>query len=77
MAKERKRYCCICGEEISVPFGLFYHESYCCNCGTTVRTRRTVFGKEIYHSYTKDGIHIKMEMKGGKKNGKCEMSDMQ
>lgn len=34
MAKEKKRYCSICSEEISVPFGLFYHDTYCCNCGT-------------------------------------------
>lgn len=24
MAKEKKRYCSICSEEISVPFGLLY-----------------------------------------------------
>lgn len=76
MAKEKKRYCSICSEEISVSFGLFYHDTYCCNCGTIIRTRRTLFGKEIYHSYAKDGTHIIIEMKRGKKNGKCEMPEM-
>ena len=77
MAKEKKRYCGICGEEISVPMGLLYRDSYCCNCGTIIRTRRTLFGKEIYHSYAKDGTHIIIEMRGGeKKNGKCKMPKM-
>lgn len=45
-----------------------------------IRTRQTLFGKQIYLTYPKsyihDGTYLRMEVKGGKKNGKREMPEM-
>lgn len=80
MAKEKQRHCTYCGEDIRVRLGLFYSDSYCCNCGSTIRARQTLFGKQIYLTYPKsyihDGTYLRMEVKGGKKNGKREMPEM-
>ena len=80
MAKEKQRHCTYCGEVIRVRLGLFYRDAYCCNCGSTIRARQTLFGKQIYLTYPKsyihDGTYLRMEVKGGKKNGKREMPEM-
>ena len=80
MAKEKQRHCTYCGEVICLRLGLFYSEAYCCNCGSTIRTIKTLFGKQIYLTYPKsyihDGTYLRMEVKGGKKNGKREMPEM-
>lgn len=78
MAKEMMRYCPCCAEEITVRLGLLYSDSYCCNCGTTVRSRRTITGKQIYLAYPRsnDGTYIRIECKGGKKDGNGKMPEV-
>lgn len=74
MAKIKKQYCEECGGEITVKYGLLYSDSYCCNCGAMIRTRRTLFGKEIWliypRSYVRDGVYWRTEVKSASYNHK-------
>lgn len=74
MAKAKKQYCEECGGEIMVKYGLLYSNTYCCNCGAMIRTRRTLFGKEIWliypRSYARDGVYWRSESWGVKQSSK-------
>lgn len=72
MAKVKKQYCEKCGGEVTVKYGLLYSGTYCCNCGATIRSRRTLFGKEIWliypWSYARDGVYWRTEVKSASCN---------
>ena len=74
MAKVKKQYCEKCGGEVTVIYGLLYSGTYCCNCGATIRSRRTLFGKEIWliypWSYARDGVYWRTEVKSASYNNK-------
>ena len=74
MVKVKKQYCEECGGEVMAKYGLLYSDTYCCNCGATIRTRRTLFGKEIWllypRPYARDGVYWRTEVKNTRHNNK-------
>ena len=43
---KKQRYCVACAGEVTLKFGLRESESVCPHCGATLRTKRSLFGKE-------------------------------